>query len=87
MATITQHYDIKCGSAQDYKHALGDTGDGPCPGLEPGTRVLREDGNVYIVTADSFCLKTIDGVYVHPMTLDIPKNQRAAEVFAEMTLT
>lgn len=81
-----QGYDIKCDSVEDYKEALGDTGNGPCPGLEPGTRVLREDGNVYVVTGDMVCLKTLGGVYVMPSTLEVLADQKNAQFVAEMVL-
>ena len=85
-ATAQQEYDIRCDSFEEYKIALGDTGDGPCPGLPPGTRGLREDGNVYIVTGDMICLKTLDGKYVLGRTLEVLPNQEAAQTIAEMTL-
>lgn len=82
----TQDYDIRCDSFEDYKIAAGDTGLRPAPGLPPGTRVLREDGNVYIVTGDTLGLKTLDGKYVVSDTLEVLKNQDAARLISEMTL-
>ena len=47
---------------------------------------MREDGNIYVVTADAICLKTLDGRYVEPESLHVSENQDKAKFFAEMTL-
>ena len=81
-----QAYDIKCDSWEDYVEALRNPGDGPYDGLPTGTRVMREDGNIYLVTGDTICLKTLDGIYVNPKTLVVAKNQERAKFIAEMIL-
>lgn len=78
------HYDIKCDSWEDYKQELRNPG--THDGLPVGTRVMREDGNIYVVTGDMICLKTLDGLYVRPSTLEVAKNQDRARFVAEMTL-
>ena len=54
--------------------------------MPPGTRVLREDGNVYIVTGDTMGLKTLDGIYVLSDNLEALKYQKSARLISEMTL-
>lgn len=51
-----------------------------CDSAEEYQRALGDTG-------DTICLKTLDGIYVSPQTLQAGKNQRMAEIIAEMELT
>ena len=53
------------------------------PDLEPGDKVIREDGITYTIAGDYDSLVSPDGVYHDPMTLQPYPDQKKAAVMYE----